>query len=236
MRSRMLALTVTLLICASARAGMPAPLPEQAERIFRVADAPALRLQTLSFFLLVFLLCPLVVKLIWNYIARDFPKLPKLSYGRAFAAVVLWGLLFVVVLTMISGARELMTPGAWRKQGFTYKLTTDATPPLAAEAESETPRRRALESLRTALWQYAATHEGKFPTREQKTAIASNYWLTPNRDEYVYEPGRKAGALSRILAYEPQGPYQRLVLLTNGDIVQLSTVEIVTTLAAEAKP
>lgn len=36
--------------------------------------------------------------------------------------VVLWGLLFIVVLAMISGARELMTPGAWEKQGATYRL------------------------------------------------------------------------------------------------------------------
>ncbi len=36
--------------------------------------------------------------------------------------VVLWGLLFTVVLAMISGARELMTPGAWEKQGATYRL------------------------------------------------------------------------------------------------------------------
>ena len=38
------------------------------------------------------------------------------------AAVVLWGLLFMLVLTMISGARELLTPGAWEKKGATYQL------------------------------------------------------------------------------------------------------------------
>ncbi len=32
-------------------------------------------------------------------------------------------MLCVVVLTMISGARELMTPGAWQKDGFTYSRT-----------------------------------------------------------------------------------------------------------------
>ena len=35
---------------------------------------------------------------------------------------VVWGSLFVLVLTMISGARELMTPGAWKKDGITYVL------------------------------------------------------------------------------------------------------------------
>jgi hypothetical protein len=36
--------------------------------------------------------------------------------------VTLWGLLFLLILTMISGARELMTPGAWEKHGSTYRL------------------------------------------------------------------------------------------------------------------
>jgi len=51
--------------------------------------------------------------------------LPRLSFGRALAGVILWGLLFFIVLTMISGARELMTPGAWKKDGATYKLADD---------------------------------------------------------------------------------------------------------------
>ncbi len=40
--------------------------------------------------------------------------------------MIIWGLLFVLVLTMISGARELMTPGAWEKEGFTYVLAGEA--------------------------------------------------------------------------------------------------------------
>ena len=28
-----------------------------------------------------------------------------------------------IVLTMISGARELMTPGAWERNGVTYRLS-----------------------------------------------------------------------------------------------------------------
>jgi hypothetical protein len=55
---------------------------------------------------------------LWNSLQRDFPRLPRLSFSRALAGVVLWGLLFIIVLTMISGARELMTPGAWQRQGF----------------------------------------------------------------------------------------------------------------------
>ena len=96
-----------------AHAGMPS---------WDLSDLARARLDSISFFLVVFLLLALLVKLLWNYLGRDFPKLPKLTYPRAMAVVTLWGLLFLLVLTMISGARELMTPGAWEKQGSTYKL------------------------------------------------------------------------------------------------------------------
>jgi hypothetical protein len=81
------------------------------------------RLDTLSFFLLVFLISAWIVQRIWNGLSSDFPRLPRMSYPRSVGLLVLWSLLFVLVLTMISGARELMTPGAWEKNGVTYRLT-----------------------------------------------------------------------------------------------------------------
>src|SRR4051794_40021109 len=94
-------------------AGMP---------VVRLSDVAALRLETLSFFLAVFLLCSWLVQRLWNGLHGDFPRLPHLSYGRAVGLVAVWGLLVLVVLTMISGARELLTPGAWEKVGLTYNL------------------------------------------------------------------------------------------------------------------
>ena len=47
------------------------------------------------------------VQLLWNYLRRDFSLLPRLSYGKAVGVVGLWGLLFVLVLTMISGAARI---------------------------------------------------------------------------------------------------------------------------------
>jgi uncharacterized membrane protein len=87
-----------------------------------LTDIARMRLENLSFFLAGFLLSAWFLKLLWNYVARDFTALPRLSYRRALAVAALWGLLFILVLTMISGARELMTPGAWEKTGATYKL------------------------------------------------------------------------------------------------------------------
>jgi hypothetical protein len=107
------ALWILLASAAPAHAGMPMIL---------LTDIAKARLDSISFFLFVLLVVSYVVKLLWNGLAKDFPRLPQMSYRRALGAVSLWGFVFVLVLTMISGARELMTPGAWEKQGATYKL------------------------------------------------------------------------------------------------------------------
>lgn len=118
-------------------AGMPKALPIDVERFLRVNDTAYERLQAISFFLMTFVLCAVVVKLLWNFVARDFPILPRLSFGKAAAGVFLWGLLFIIVLTMISGARELMTPGAWEPDGVTYKLRDRADTTRSSQKEPQ---------------------------------------------------------------------------------------------------
>jgi hypothetical protein len=119
---------------------MPTPLPIDVPRFLRVNDTAYERFQAISFFLMAFLACAAVVMLLWNYVRRDFPALPRLSFGKATAGLVLWGLLFVIVLTMISGARELMTPGAWEPDGVTYRLRDKDKPEAPTSvAQEEAP-------------------------------------------------------------------------------------------------
>ena len=108
-----LVLLLVLEAPAPVRAGMPS---------VTLSDLPRMRIQTISFFLLVWLASSWVVLRIWNGLTRDFPGLPRLDFKKSVGLVTLWSLLFVLVLTMISGARELMTPAHWKKQGFTYSL------------------------------------------------------------------------------------------------------------------
>jgi hypothetical protein len=80
---------------------------------FRLDTLVAYRMQSLSFFLVLTLVLGLFIKWIWNALAKDFPRLPKLTYFKALAFVLLWGLLLALIMSMTTGARELLTPGAW---------------------------------------------------------------------------------------------------------------------------
>lgn len=217
-----LACCLLLLHGAEAGAGMAAPLPGKDElaRVLRLNGTVRERLQAISLFLLVLLLCTLGARLLWNSLRRDFPNLPRLSFGKAFVGVLLWCFLFVLVLAMIGGARELMTPGAWRKVGFTYQLD----PPRRAEPDPEQQRRQHLEELRTALWQFAATHEGRFPSTGEMSALSRSLWEIPGSGglRYHYVPGLRAGHTDQVLVYEPElDPDERLVLRINGDILSV---------------
>lgn len=90
-----------------------------------VSELARPRLDVISFFLVVLLASSAAVWGLWNWLRSDFPRLPRLSVAKACGLVALWGLFFVVVLTMISGARELMTPGAWKRVGYTHQLRED---------------------------------------------------------------------------------------------------------------
>lgn len=240
LRSALLVAVLALVAGASAaRAGMPAPLPTQVkgQKVSYLNESPLLRLQTISFFLAGVILCASVVRWIWNVLQRGFPALPRLGFFGALGAVFLWGLLFVLVLTMISGARELMTPGAWKKQGFTYKL--DDGPPPPSDPPADAVRRRHLEQLRTALWQYAATHNGRFPAGPDASDLPAHVWEIPDSygARYRYVAGLSAADSPGLLAYEPElEPGARLVLLTNGEVSTASSAEIKTWLARGHRP
>jgi hypothetical protein len=115
---------VLALWSAVAWAGMSLLAPDESTRRLILSDAGRMRYEAISFFLVVLLLAALVVRRLWNRLKSDFPKLPRMTYGRALGVVVLWGLLFLVVLTMIAGTREMMTPGVWEKQGLLYRIPT----------------------------------------------------------------------------------------------------------------
>ena len=203
---------------ASAFAGMPS---------YRLTDVAKMRIEELSFFLVVLLLCSLGVMTLWNLLSRDFPKLPRLRYPRALALTTLLGLFALLILSMISGAREILTPGAWRRQGSTHRLTDAANEPL---------RRKGVEALRAALWKYSAAHDGKFPEQDFSPEIPEEIWMAPDegRSRYIYFGGLKRWTGDEgltephpMLAAEPDVFSEpRFVLFATGVIGQMTTEEI----------
>jgi hypothetical protein len=206
-------------------AGMPS---------YAVTDVAHARLQSISFFLMAFFVSAFCVQRLWNYLQKDFQRLPRLSYSKAVGLVSLWGLLFIVVLTMISGARELMTPGAWKKQGATYTL---AQPQQSTAALDQKQR---LEALKAALTLYANTHDNRFPAHDFVPEIHEALWQAEGSGKrFVYVGGKSTESPAKPLVYEPasgKDERDRLVLLTNGDIKEMPLNEIYESLGAERRP
>jgi hypothetical protein len=227
MKSSRLSLLVLLLSPAAAQAGMPT---------VTLSDMARLRVENLSFFLAGYLLASWLIQRLWNSLRADFTRLPRLSYPKALGVVALWGVLFVLVLTMISGARELLTPGAWEKQGRTYRLAKDPAPPAAEPSDG--PRYEQLQRLQLALWEYAHGHGGRFPPDRSAPEVPAERWQTPDpsRMRYVYVPGATTGGEPVPLAYEPEvyGP-ERLVLLTNGEIRRMAVTDVLRALPGEER-
>ena len=200
-------------------AGMPSP-----ELVF--SELGRRRWEELSFFMFGFLLMAAVVRWLWNFLRHDFPTLPLLSYRRSLSLMLLWGLLMTVVLALISGARELMTPGAWSPNGVTYKLTHDSsrtTGEKLADVTTDQSRRLRLENLRFALWQFASLHSGHFTTTGEQDQIGGELWFAEpeSRTRFIYVPEEVQQKLNGVLVYEPEifedRPY---VLKTNGEITK----------------
>jgi hypothetical protein len=226
---RLVSVAAALVVClpSVALAGMPS---------FTLTDVARMRVQTISFFLMALLLSACAIQRLWNYLGKDLAFLPRLSFGKALGVVTLWGLLFVLVLTMISGARELMTPGAWEKQGKTYRLVQAPAAPPSADESLERARENKLDRLRVALWGYSYGHGGHLPKDREVPEIPKDLWELPDGSglHYIYVSGLLAGKGAKALAYEPDfyGP-KRYVLLANGEIRCVDSAALTQTLTTE---
>lgn len=183
-------------------------------------DVVRLRLEDVSFFALLLIICALGMKLLWNYLAKGFTRLPRINFFRSLCVTGLLSLIMLLILSMISGARELLTPGAWRRQGSAYRLN---------DAGSEPLRRQSIEFLRAALRSYAEQHGGQYPAHDFISDIPEKIWQAPDSvgTRYIYVGGLKQSSTNEVLACEPLNfGEQRLVLFANGEIRSLPTAEI----------
>lgn len=188
--------------------------------VYDLTDVVRTRLEDISFFGLLFVAAVFGVRCLWNGLARDLPKLPRLSVARAFCLTTLMGLAMLLVLVMISGARELLTPGAWRRQGSHYRPNDMGNMEL---------RRQSMGALRTALLQYAQAHDGQYPAHDFVAEIPARLWEAPDStgSRYLYLSGRTQNQSNQVLAIEPEhfGP-ERLVLFAGGEVRAMTSAAI----------
>lgn len=209
---RVVWVSATLLVSAfPAHAGMT---------VYGLRDVVRLRLEEISFFIALLIVCSFAFQLLWNFAFKGFSAIPRLKFRQALCLALLFGLAMLLILTMISGIREVLTPGAWRKQGTSYRLN---------DPSQEPARRRSLEQLRSALFDYARMHEGKFPPHDFVPDIPEKLWESPDQlgSHYIYCGGLTTTDPKAILAVEPPNfGDQRFVLLTSGDIQMLSDADL----------
>jgi len=183
--------------------------------VVTLTDVARSRLEVLSFFLVGYLVMAWGVKALWNYLAKSFEKMPKLNYKRALCLSMVSGLFLYVVLTMISGARELLTPGAWEKRGVGYKLRDQ----LADVSDAE--REKSIKELKDAIWAYAGEHDGKLPTGIFDASFyGEELWQMPKQVGYYgYIKPESIGGGVDVLVYEPAvAGGKRWVVLTDGSV------------------
>lgn len=182
--------------------------------VISLTDIARARIDAISFFVVLYLLIGWAFKGIWNQLAKSFVSLPRLGYLQSLGVVFTSGLLFYVVLTMISGARELMTPGAWEKQGVGYHLRESGPVPLDKES-----RRLALRGLQEMIWTYARDNGGNAPAGPFAPGMDPARWQFQGGGLYGLMPGVRPGVGRDIVVYEPStAGGRRFVLLADGSI------------------
>lgn len=194
---------------SSAEAGMPSLQ-------LIVTELGKRRLEEVSFFLIGFLVLTGICRWLWNGLTKDIPSWPRLSYRGALSLMLLWGLAMTVVLSLISGARELMTPAAWEPNGITHRLVTSKS---NAPVDEFAARKQRLLLLKKALWDYAGSHDSHFPSDLKELDAEVTIADLATRLPYFLAPDVATATTRTVLISEPDIHPRRLLLLTDGSIV-----------------
>ncbi len=195
---------------SSAQAGMT---------VYGLRDIYRLRFEEISFFVVLLLVCAALFQLLWNHAVKGF-NIPRLKFRQSLSLAILLGLVMLLILAMISGIREVLTPEAWRRQGSSYRLN---------DPSQEPARRRSLDQLRSALFDYASHAKGQFPPHDFVPEIPEKLWESPDQlgSHYIYSGGLTTNDVAALLAVEPANfGDQRFVLFVSGEIRQISSEEI----------
>jgi len=143
----------------------------------------------------------LLIRVCWGVLVQG-TEWPKPTLMKSFAATLLGGTLFFLVIVMIAGSRELFSPGAWEPDGVLYKLAS--SPPTHADytisdiAELRAARRAAIVALRDHLKTQTAASDQSFRAKYRIQQL----WTIPYAFgmQYEHHPDQDDGPW---LAVEP---------------------------------
>lgn len=162
-------------------AGMPALLPWDSEPSPLVSEPFSRQVQLLVGSVIVLSIGAWIVKALWNSLAKDFESLPQMSYLRALGMTLLWGLAMVVALILIDGTRHTLSPAAWVRNGFTYRLSTEEEQILT---DYRNQRREQLKNLHADLKSHIEANGRTLPP--SLTTIESDHLYVPENAELQY--------------------------------------------------
>ncbi len=139
----------------------------------------------------------------WNRFVRG-TELPKISWFKSIIVALLGGILFCLILVMIAGSRELLTPGAWKQNGVLYELADNqkdladmsAYDPVTLVPMNDLPeslaaaRYAAVVRLRNELVRFQHDHFGRLPENIVISDFDPAYWVIPVSGglTFVYQP------------------------------------------------
>ena len=228
---------LTLQMTATAYAGMPSSL-RLSQYVTKYGAERMIGLSTGVFLGLI--VSTVIIRVCWGVLVKgtDWPP-PTLT--KSFAATLLGGTLFFLVIVMIAGSRELFSPGAWEPDGVLYKLAS--SPPMHEQyavsdlAELKATRRTAMVALRDYLkvYPFANPATSTLPPSRQVQEL----WVIPYSFgmRYEHHPDKDDG---RWIAIEPAALQHhlpeagRLAIDRNSwEIVVVSSASNVTTSVPE---
>lgn len=194
-------------------AGMPAILPFEVPLDDAGSEPVSRQIMSLVVAAIAVFVLAKVIQSVWNSLAVDFPKLPKLGYLKSLGFTVLWGLAMFLVLAMIAGTREALTPEAWVQNGWTYRLADENGEEIRAYREE---RKTRLQKIYRQLQDFADAHDGEFP--QSLDELASDAVNVPgvNGLAYVYFPAANAPNL----LVEPEIDSVQYAITREGKLVE----------------
>ena len=160
-------------------------------------------ISTALFVVLVVVAIP--VKHCWNLTLSEYGVKP-LSYRKAVGVTFLGGMLFLLILVMIAGSRELFSPGAWVPDGIlsktVYSELKEKANPANVDPDLVQLRRIAIMKLGDALRKYAKEHDGKLPESAEQSDFQP-LWDIPFAAGIRYEYFPSETSADKPLLREP---------------------------------